>query len=105
MDVGWVHVAGELDIATTPELERALRESYPRGRLVVLDLRELEFIDSSGVHAIVNASLCARQTGRRLVVLSGPPNVDRMFALTGTADGVEIGEVSSLLALIEEKPV
>jgi anti-anti-sigma factor len=105
VDVGWVHVAGELDIATTPELERALRESYPRGRLVVLDLRELEFIDSSGVHAIVNASLCARQTGRRLVVLSGPPNVDRMFALTGTADGVEIGEVSSLLALIEEKPV
>jgi anti-anti-sigma factor len=101
MDVARVHVVGELDIATTPRLERTLRESECR-RLVVLDLRELAFIDSCGVRAIVNASVRAREVGRRLVALRGPPNVDRMFALTGTADDVEIGEGSSLLALIEE---
>ncbi len=100
-----MYVAGELDIATTPQFDRVLRESQCRTRLVVLDLRELAFMDSSGVRAIVNASIRAREVGRQLVVLPGPPNVDRMFALTGSADDVEIGEVSSLLALIEDESV
>jgi anti-sigma B factor antagonist len=81
----WVHVAGELDIASAPQLERALRRSQRRARLVVLDLRELAFMDGSGVHVIVNASICAREDGHRLVVLRGPPNVDLMFELTGTS--------------------
>ena len=42
-----------------------------QAQLVVLDLRELAFMDSSGVHAIVNASIRARQVGRRLVLLRG----------------------------------
>lgn len=105
IDVARVHVAGELDIATTPQLERTLRESQCRTRLVVLDLRGLAFIDSSGVRAIVNASIRARDVGHQLVVLRAPPNVDRLFALTGCADDVEIGEVSSLLALTDDQPV
>ena len=56
-------------------------------------MRELAFMDSSGVHAIVNASARARQRGRRLVVLRGPPDVDRVFSLTGNAADVESGEV------------
>ena len=59
----------------------------------MLDLRELEFVDSSGVHAIVNASSRARQAGRRLVLLRGPSNVDRMFTLTGSSDQLEIGDL------------
>jgi anti-anti-sigma regulatory factor len=45
------------------------------------------------VHAIVNASARARQRGRRLVVLRGPPDVDRVFSLTGSAGDVESGDV------------
>lgn len=101
----WVHVVGELDSASAPQLERALRGSQARAPLVVLDLRELAFMDSSGVHVIVDASIRAREADRRLVVLRGPPNVDRVFALTGTSEVVEIAEVSSFLALIEAEPV
>lgn len=90
-----VHLAGELDIATTPQLERILREPQSQARLVVLDLRELAFIDSSGVHAIVNAGIRARQLGGRIVVLRGPPNVDRMFTITAGLDGLEIGDGNS----------
>jgi anti-sigma B factor antagonist len=92
-DGSWVHVVGELDIATTPELERTLREAQLEARLVVLDLRELAFIDSSGVHAIVNAGIRARQAARRLLVLRGPPNVDRVFTLAGRRDDVEIHDL------------
>jgi anti-sigma B factor antagonist len=93
LDAAWVHVAGDLDIATTPQLVRALRESQSRARLVVLDLRELAFMDSSGVHAIVDASSRARQHGRRLLLLRGPAHIDRIFSLTGYSDEVETGDL------------
>ncbi len=91
LDADWVHVAGTLDIATTPQLERTLRESH--ARLVVLDMRDLTFMDCAGVHTIVNASVGARREGRRLVLVRGIPQVDNVFALTGHDDVVEIGDV------------
>ena len=92
-DGAWVHVVGELDIATTPQLERSLRDAQLEARLVVLDLRELAFMDCSGLHAIVNAGIRARQGARRLLVLRGPPNVDRVFTLAGCRDDVEINDL------------
>jgi hypothetical protein len=50
--------------------------------LVLLDLRELMSMDRAGVQTIVEASLSARRLGRRLVLLRGVPDVDRMFTLT-----------------------
>lgn len=90
LDAAWVHVVGELDIATTPQLERTLSQS--QARLVVLDLRELAFIDSCGIHAVISAGIRARQAGRRLVLVRVPANVDRMLTLTGSSDQVEIGD-------------
>jgi anti-sigma B factor antagonist len=92
LDAAWVHVAGELDVATTPRLERTLEQAQLQARLVVLDLRALAFVDSTGVHAIADASIRARQVARRLVVLRGPPNVDRIFTLSGSID-VEIHDL------------
>ncbi len=93
-DAGWVHVAGELDIATAPQLERTLRERQSQARLVVLDLRELAFMDCSGVHAIINASIRARTAGHRLVLMHGSPDVNRVLTLTGCSDEVEIGDIA-----------
>jgi anti-sigma B factor antagonist len=93
LDAAWVHVAGELDLVTAPELERTLHATQQQARLVLLDLRELTFMDRAGVHTIVNASINARKLARRLVLLRGPPNVDRMFTLTGSSDAVEIGDL------------
>jgi anti-anti-sigma factor len=87
-EAAWVHLAGELDVATTPRLECALREPRLQARLVVLDLRELEFIDSSGVHAIVDASIRARRAGNRMLLLHGRPGVDRVFTLTESSPDV-----------------
>ena len=100
LNAAWVQVAGELDIETSPELEQTLRE--PSSQLVVLDLRELAFMDSSGVHTIVNASARARQLGRRLVLLRGPPDVDRVFMLTGNSADVENGDVEPLEPSVAE---
>lgn len=68
-EAAWVRVAGRLDVAGVPQLVRTLRQTQLRARLVVLDMRELQLMDSSGVHVIVNASIRARRLGGRLVVL------------------------------------
>ncbi|HEX6619104.1 MAG TPA: STAS domain-containing protein [Solirubrobacteraceae bacterium] len=100
-NAAWVHLAGELDVDTTPELERTLGEPHSQARLVVLDMRDLAFMDSSGVHAIVDAGARVRRLGRRLVILRGPPHVDRLFALTGNARRVEDGELPPVDPAVE----
>ena len=62
-----------------------------QARLVALDLRDVAFMDCSGVHMIVDATLHIRRTGRRLVLLRGPPSVDRVFAQTEGTDEQEAG--------------
>jgi anti-sigma B factor antagonist len=86
----WVHVAGELDLATSSELDEVLRDTQRSARLVVLDLRELTFIDSSAVHVILHAAGRARREGGRLILVRGPSQVDVVFTLTGTSDKVSI---------------
>jgi anti-sigma B factor antagonist len=110
LDGAWVRLAGELDVATTPRLERVLREPRLQVRLIVLDLRDLAFMDSSGVHAIVDASVRARQVGHRMLLLRGRPGVDRVFTLTGSSEDVGNGDihavepsVEALMRLVEEE--
>jgi anti-sigma B factor antagonist len=86
----WIRVVGELDLATSPQLEAVLREATVRGRRIVLDLRALTFIDCAAAAVIVRSSHHARQMEARLVLVRGPAQVDRLFALTGSADGLEI---------------
>jgi anti-sigma B factor antagonist len=84
----WVHAVGELDIATTPELQRVLADACARAPLVVLDLRKLTFLDSTGVHAITDATTDARSRGRRLVTLCGA-QTERTLTLTARADQID----------------
>ena len=88
--VSWIRTSGELDLMVSARLERALHLAQANARLVVLDLRELTFMDSAGLHVIVDAATRARHHGRRLIVVRGPTDVDRVFTLTTTAREVEI---------------
>src|SRR4029453_16854057 len=109
-DAAWVRLAGKLDIATAPRLERLLREPRLQARVIVLDLRDLAFMDSSGVHAIVDASVRSRRAGRRMLLLRGRPGVDRVVTLTESAEDVGNGDIhavepsaQALRRLIEEE--
>jgi anti-anti-sigma factor len=79
----WVCVAGELNLVTAPRLERAVRQATGRARLVVVDLRGLTRVDAAGVGALVSTTRSARRDGRRLVLVRGLPQVDRLLTLTG----------------------
>jgi anti-sigma B factor antagonist len=89
LDAAWVRVTGELDIATAPQLAQMLGRAEERCQRVVLDLRQVAFMDSSGVRVILDANLRANAAGRRLVLVRGPSHVDRVLDLARASDGLE----------------
>jgi anti-anti-sigma factor len=89
----WVHVAGELDLLTSPELERTLRAAKLHGRLVVLDARAVTFIDSSGIRVILDASKNAEWGGAPLLLVAGAV-VKHMLAVTGVREQISTFDLS-----------
>jgi anti-sigma B factor antagonist len=82
-----VVATGELDLATTPQLEAELGRVLDRaGAGVVLDLRGLTFIDSSGVHLLMRSQDEAHRRDIGLTVLTGPGAVRRALDLCGVLE-------------------
>ena len=86
-----VALIGELDFSGLPIVDEKLQEVEASGAsLLVLDLRELTFLDSGGLKAIVAASNRASEAGRRLVVVKGPKTVHRILEWTGVDRSLEV---------------
>ena len=89
-------LAGELDLAGASTLERELG-LLQTGALVV-DLRGLEFMDSSGLRAIVTSAQRAQDAGRRFALIPGAAQVMRVFDITRMRERLEFvaeaGEVN-----------
>jgi anti-sigma B factor antagonist len=81
---------GELDLTSVPAFERELQssEGSPRGWLL-LDLSGLEFMDSTGLRALLQARERAQTEGRRLTLRRGSRQVQRVLELTKTLEAFE----------------
>lgn len=91
-DAAVIAVTGELDLASAPELEAELDSiDAAATKLVVLDLRKLQFMDSTGLSTIVGAHQRLSEQGCELTLVKGPPQVQRLLDLTGVADRVRLG--------------
>jgi anti-sigma B factor antagonist len=88
-----IALSGELDISTAPRVEEELRRvEEDRPSVIVLDLRELEFMDSTGLRVIVSADGRAREEDRSLRLVRGPEAVQRIFRVTRLDERLEIGD-------------
>ena len=88
---------GELDLATAPELEQLVNERIDAGDEVVVDLRPLEFMDSSGIRVLVAAHARAGRVGTRLVIVRPP-------ARSAVAKIVEVSGLDGELNLVDDPP-
>jgi anti-anti-sigma factor len=75
-----IAVAGEIDGATAPELDSALRHFERES--VTVDLSGVTFIDSSGLGTLVKAHKRIRVAGGRLTVTGPQPNVRKVFEIS-----------------------
>jgi anti-anti-sigma factor len=84
-DAAVVVPTGELDLATAPALEAALRRAFhaAAGGRVVLDLRELEFIDSSGLRTLLTARRQAEDAGAEFSLVAGHRGLERTLEIAG----------------------
>src|SRR3954447_965738 len=83
---------GELDLARAPELEEAVLGELDGGRTVVIDLRQLEFMDSSGVRVLIAAHAKAGDGGERLALVRPPKGgtVERILEIAGVEQALRM---------------
>jgi len=86
-----LQLKGELDLSTVSKVEEELRRAESEApSLLVIDLRELTFLDSTGLRCVITADQRARDAGRRLAIVKGPESVQRVFSITRVDERLEM---------------
>ncbi|HEX4435219.1 MAG TPA: STAS domain-containing protein [Solirubrobacteraceae bacterium] len=89
-------LSGELDVVTAPALDASV-ERLLSGRVesLILDLRGVTFIDSSGLRTVLTAWDSCREAGREFLLIPGDGACLRLFRITGVLDDLPIWEPES----------
>jgi anti-anti-sigma factor len=86
-----VVLTGELDISTLDTAHQQIEEAEQEApELLIIDLTELQFVDSTGVRLILLADQRAQQVGRRLAIRLGRGPALRVFAVLGLTDRFDV---------------
>jgi anti-sigma B factor antagonist len=85
-DASLVRVAGEIDLSTVPELRRELDAARAEGATVLLDLSDVTFIDSTGLHLLLEASRDSAGSEWGFFIVRPSHVVQRLIAVSRTAD-------------------
>jgi anti-sigma B factor antagonist len=82
-----VAAAGEIDIATAPRLHADIKQAFASGAHALrIDLSAITFMDSSGLHVLIDAARRAEALDCELTIACAPPNVRRMIEIAGFGD-------------------
>jgi anti-anti-sigma factor len=94
-DTRTIELVGELDIEGAPVARRVLRDACAAGpHTIVLDFGGLTFMDSSGVHMIVEAHRRLSADDRELVIARPPAHVRRLLELCGLTGVLHLSDWS-----------
>jgi anti-sigma B factor antagonist len=86
-----VSLSGDLDLSTAKRAEQAIEDAEKAGpSTLVVDLRGLSFMDSTGLRVVVSADKRAVRADRRLVIVQGPAAVRRVFEITKLDERLDI---------------
>jgi len=78
-----VHVKGDLDVYTAPRLKEALDEGSAGDRSLILDLSEVDFIDSTALGVLVGTLQDSQASGRIFRLVVDDPFLLKIFHITG----------------------
>jgi anti-sigma B factor antagonist len=96
--VARVALEGELDVATVPSLSDHLARFEADGVVgIMLDLRDLTFVDCAGLRIFLAARERSKANGHRFILVGASPGARRLFELTGTQFLLDEQEAVSLL--------
>jgi anti-sigma B factor antagonist len=78
-----VTAAGEIDLATSPALRTRLQDAIGAHRLVIVDLSDVTFIDSTGLGVLIGGLRRVNEAGGELRIVVADPRVLKIFEITG----------------------
>jgi stage II sporulation protein AA (anti-sigma F factor antagonist) len=84
-DAAVITARGDIDLSTLAKASAALDECRAGVRSLILDLREVRFMDTSGLRLVIEEQQRAAKTGCRFAVVRGSPRVQRLFEIAGLA--------------------
>jgi anti-sigma B factor antagonist len=88
-DATTIHLEGELDLTGQQDVREAVLEAVQhRPARLILDLSRLSFLDSSGVHVLLEATQQSAEQQTSLMIVPGPPPVQRPFEILGLTDAL-----------------
>lgn len=80
-------VRGEIDITTAPLLEEELGRAAATDAVgILVDLDQVSFMDSTGLHVLIKYAASSGQTGQRFHLTRGSAQVRRLFEISGAKD-------------------
>jgi anti-anti-sigma factor len=89
-DESVVCVQGDIDLSNLEKATAALATAREGATILLLDLREVGFMDTSGLRLIIEEQRRARTGGYRFSVVPGPRKVQRLFEIAGFAPDDEL---------------
>jgi anti-sigma B factor antagonist len=82
---------GELDLLGAPLLQKEIESAEIKAKgAVVLDLQDLQFVDSAGLRVILAAHERSRQHGQAFALTRGSEQVQRLFTIAGVSEHLRI---------------
>jgi anti-anti-sigma factor len=95
-DVLVIALRGEVDMSTAGLVKEATTKAIGTGgyRCIVFDLNRVSFMDSSGLHVMVDTHRKMQDGGGNVKIVSSSPNLARIFELTG---------ISRLLTVVPDR--
>jgi anti-anti-sigma factor len=85
-----VAVTGDVDLATVDALRAQLTSALERGDKVVLDLRDVAFMDTQGLAVVIETEKHAAASDTKFVVVRAPATVHRLFEMIGLTDRLTV---------------
>jgi anti-anti-sigma factor len=89
-DARLIRAAGEIDLSSVAALRRELDAARVEAVTVLLDLSDVTFIDSSGLHLLLHASHSSAVSDWAFFVVRPSESVLRLIELSGTADLLKV---------------
>ncbi|MFC4025321.1 STAS domain-containing protein [Oceanobacillus longus] len=86
-----LHVAGEIDAYTAPKLKEALLPlTKVDGRIVEVDLENVNYMDSTGLGVFISALKSTKESNSSLTLINLQDRVHRIFEITGLDEVIDI---------------
>ncbi len=99
-------LSGEIDLVAAPDVEAAIRHlCAQRTSRIVLDLRKVTFMDSTGLKAAISAQALCQAQGHEFGVIPGPRQVQTLFEITGLAKLLPFEEHPVSQPDVEREPI